>query len=1007
MGGRESPVAQQAYVDLGPMTEEQGLDRERELDSPIPQGAGLSRADIAADEEDDAGAVVGRALGGLAGMSPARRPRAPWAAAWPPSEVQPAYLHSLPPTDGRAALEVTLPRGGRKFILELPHAISDGAPTSSAGSGSALSGSIPGAHVASMRKELDQEATLEAAVSRVAGDGPPLADAPAQRRKKKSPSGQAMWVDTYAPKNFLHLLSPDDVNRNVLRWVKLWDARVFGRPVKHAPAPSSAATDTKGPARSLERALGAGRRQDVSASKKSGEGKAADSAAGGNKRPWESRPGDGAYLGFGYGWRADSRIILLAGAPGTGKTTLAHVIAQAAGYTPCEINASDERSAASVRERVTAAQQMRTLTGGGKPSLVIMDECDGMDSKAVAELVRMVRNTPPILPRPDGQTGGPSEGNATGGKKRCRGGEAAPGPDAAGKGGKKKGSAPKLTRPVICICNDMYAPALRELRALAQVVQLKKPAVEKLVDRLATICRAEGLMANRDALYALASHSDCDVRSCLHTLQFLSQRMASDASRISPDVVASASLGQKDSKAGLFDAWAMAFLSPTAARRLPRVARAMASAGAAGASRLPGAQPTPAVSGKRWEEAYSRLLFDSFRALASESRLLLAGLHENYTRTRCHDPGLHRTVDASSWLLFGDAINSHAARRSDFSARRFLPTVAVGLHATVSSHNRLRTAFPRADAEARRLKEQRSNILATFCQGRAVGIKGLPGTGSSDRRATVLDVVSPFLTIVNPPLRPVTASLLTPKEKADARDAVAALLACRCTYAQSRVAGAAAESGGPGGDSPAMRQRWQLTPEVHFLCAFGEEGPFHPLHRLPLPDPMRQLLAHEVRLALLRAGHEAAPEHEPTTTQAREAAAEVAMPDHVKRIIAKGRAAAMGGAGASGDATTAPLSMSQVAPEAPVLGSQAGKTPSKSQTERLAAPFTSPSANAVRISSWLAGGALAEGPAADEVKAAKAAAGRKRRLQKSGIYYQHQEGFTNAVRRLVRLEDLL
>lgn len=41
---------------------------------------------------------------------------------------------------------------------------------------------------------------------------------------------------------------------------------------------------------------------------------------------------------------------------------------------------------------------------------------------------------------------------------------------ASKKGGKKK-EATFLHRPVICICNDLYTPALRPLRQIALVVQ--------------------------------------------------------------------------------------------------------------------------------------------------------------------------------------------------------------------------------------------------------------------------------------------------------------------------------------------------------------------------------------------------------------------------------------------------------------------------------------------------------------------------------------------------------
>ena len=41
---------------------------------------------------------------------------------------------------------------------------------------------------------------------------------------------------------------------------------------------------------------------------------------------------------------------------------------------------------------------------------------------------------------------------------------------------RKKGMQP-LCRPIIAVCNDIYAPALRPLRAVAKVIQFKKPTV--------------------------------------------------------------------------------------------------------------------------------------------------------------------------------------------------------------------------------------------------------------------------------------------------------------------------------------------------------------------------------------------------------------------------------------------------------------------------------------------------------------------------------------------------
>ena len=48
--------------------------------------------------------------------------------------------------------------------------------------------------------------------------------------------------------------------------------------------------------------------------------------------------------------------------------------------------------------------------------------------------------------------------------------------------GKKKGHGGSvLKRPVICICNDIYVPALRSLRQIALIVQFPPTASSRLV----------------------------------------------------------------------------------------------------------------------------------------------------------------------------------------------------------------------------------------------------------------------------------------------------------------------------------------------------------------------------------------------------------------------------------------------------------------------------------------------------------------------------------------------
>ena len=43
-----------------------------------------------------------------------------------------------------------------------------------------------------------------------------------------------LWVEKYKPKGFVELLSNETVNRDLVKWVKSWDACVFGRNGKAA-----------------------------------------------------------------------------------------------------------------------------------------------------------------------------------------------------------------------------------------------------------------------------------------------------------------------------------------------------------------------------------------------------------------------------------------------------------------------------------------------------------------------------------------------------------------------------------------------------------------------------------------------------------------------------------------------------------------------------------------------------------------------------------------------------
>lgn len=83
-----------------------------------------------------------------------------------------------------------------------------------------------------------------------------------------------------------------------------------------------------------------------------------------------------------------------------------------------------------------------------------------------------------------------------------------------------------LVRPIICICNDLYVPALRPLRQVAHIIPIKPISPSGLSSRLRSICEAEGLKINTRSLLDLAETMDSDIRSSLNALQFLHARQS-------------------------------------------------------------------------------------------------------------------------------------------------------------------------------------------------------------------------------------------------------------------------------------------------------------------------------------------------------------------------------------------------------------------------------------------------------------------------------------------------
>ena len=386
-----------------------------------------------------------------------------------------------------------------------------------------------------------------------------------------------LYTEKYKPKHYSDLLTEDKINREILTWVKSWDDVVFNRKFNIPKIPVPIMNNSLSPNKPKFNKTGL-------------------------KKDEKNKDNLFQYIEVDY-IRQKHKIILIGGQPGIGKTTLANIIAKQCGYEPIVVNASDERTTDKLILRIYNSTLIHNLTNlkkdqKRKPTLLILDEIDGISSnskkpiKTIIDFIKtghldkkiLEENKKEIL---DGIKNN-DRGLGLGGKanfsrfnrnnKRNKNNfnnnkenDLTSDEDDISNNDeeedentnnekayvKRRNTNQGIQRPIICICNDLYAKQLSLLRKEALVYNLKKVDEKKLFDLLYSITKKENLPIDKTTIKNICELCNSDIRSCLLCLQFFSYHKKNSEliSEVIHDKEKLKYICNKDFNENLFNVW--------------------------------------------------------------------------------------------------------------------------------------------------------------------------------------------------------------------------------------------------------------------------------------------------------------------------------------------------------------------------------------------------------------------------------------------------------------------